>query len=51
MTEINNITSVNNDTSDKLIDDFVASLDIDDNINTKKRKTIDDIKKECEKNN
>jgi len=51
MTEINNITSVNNDTSDKLINDFVASLDIDDNINTKKRKTIDDIKKECEKNN
>ena len=51
MTDINTLAFEDNDSSYKSIDEFIASLDIDDNINTKKRKTIDDIKKECEKNN
>jgi len=37
--------------SDKLIDDLIASLDEVDTINTKKPRTIDDIKEECENNN
>ena len=51
MNEINNIHTQKNDNSDKLIEELIDSLDINDNINIKKIKTIDDIKKECEKNN
>ena len=36
---------------DKIIDDLLDSLDNDDEINIKKIKTIDDIKRECNKNN
>jgi len=38
------------DETDKFVDEFIESLYMDDNINTKKIKTIDDIKDECDRN-